>query len=87
MQQETTQELSSRQCQQPFPVLMSGVSPAKRNLVIDERNKTAIGDRHPMGVGSEIAEHAFWPAERRFRIYQPAQREQLADEAPKQSGL
>jgi hypothetical protein len=38
-----------------------------------------------MCVGSEIAEHAFWSAERRLRIDQPAQREQLADEAPKQS--
>jgi hypothetical protein len=79
MQQETTQELSGRQCQQAFPVLVSGISPAKRNPVIYERNKTMVGDRHPMCVGSEITEHAFWSAERRLRIDQPAQGEQLAD--------
>jgi len=36
MKQESTQELLSRKLHEPFLVLVSGVSPTERNLVIDE---------------------------------------------------
>jgi hypothetical protein len=42
MQQETTQKLIGRQCEESFPVLMSGVPPAKRNLVMSEGDEAVI---------------------------------------------
>ena len=66
---------------------MSGVSPAKRNLVIQERDETAIGDRHPMGVGAEVAKHPLRSSEGRFAIDNPPWDEELADETPEQLGL
>jgi hypothetical protein len=66
---------------------MSGVSPAKRNFVIQERDETAIGDGHPMGVGAEVAKHSLRSAEGRFAIDNPPWDEELADETPEQLGL
>ena len=55
MQQEATQELIGRQREESFLVSMSGVSPAKRDLVILEGNESGIGNRNAMGVSAEIA--------------------------------
>jgi hypothetical protein len=87
VQQESTQELIDRQSEESFPVFMGGVSPAKRNLVIGERDEAVIGNRHPMSVGAEVAKHLFGAAERWFAIDYPAWNEELADETSKQSGL
>ena len=86
MQKETAQELIDSQSEEPLPVFMRGVSPAKRDLVIQERDETVIGDRHPMSVGAEIAKHLFGPAERWFAVDYPARDEKLADETSKQFG-
>ena len=72
VQQETTQELIDMQGEESFPVFMSGVSPAERNLVIPERNEAAIGDRHPVSVRAEVAKHLIGSAERRFAVDHPA---------------
>ena len=66
---------------------MSGVSPAKRNLVIPERNEAAIGDRHPMSIRTEVAKHLFGSAERWFAIDHPVRRVKLADQTSEESGL
>ena len=66
---------------------MSGISPAKRNLVIHERDETAIGDRHAVCVGAEIAKHLLGSAESWFAIDHPARNKKLTDKTPKQSGL
>ena len=87
MQQEATQELIDRQSQESLLVLVNGISPAKRNLVIHERDETAMGDRHPVRVGAEIAQHLLGSAESWFAVDHPAQGEELADEGAKQSGL
>ena len=66
---------------------MSRISPAKRDLVIHERDEAALGDRHPVCVSAEIAQHLLGSAESWFAIDDPAQGEELADETSKQSGL
>jgi hypothetical protein len=83
VQQETAQELIDRQSEESFLVFMSGVSPAKRNLVVHERDEAVIGDRHPMSVGAEVAKHLFGSAERWLAIDHPAWAEKLADETSK----
>jgi hypothetical protein len=87
VQQETTQELIDRQSEESFPVFMGGISPAKRNLVIGERDEASIGDSNAMSVGTEVAKHLFGSAERWFAIDNPAWNEELADETAKQFGL
>ena len=87
VQQETAEELLDRQSEESFPVFVSGVSPAKRNPVIGERDEAVIGDCDPMSVCAEIAKHLLGPAERWFAVDHPARDEKLADEASKQFGL
>ena len=66
---------------------MRRISPAKRNLVTQERDETAIGDRHAMRVGAEVAKHLLGSAESWFAVDHPLQQKELTDEPPKQSGL
>ena len=87
MQQKPTQELIDRHSQESLLVFMSGISPAKRNPVIHERDETAIGDRHAMRVGAEVVKHLLGSAESWFAIDHPARNKKLTDKTPKQSGL
>jgi hypothetical protein len=87
MQQEATQELIDGQSQKSLLVLMSRIPPAKGNPAILESNETAIGNRHPMRVGAEVAKHLFGPAECWFAIDNPTRNIELADKAPKELGL
>jgi len=87
MQQEATQELIDGQSQKSLLVLMSRIPPAKGNLTILESNETAIGNRHPMRVGAQVAKHLFRPAESWFAIYNPTRNIELADKASKKLGL
>jgi hypothetical protein len=87
VQQETAEELLDRQSEESFPVFVSGVSPAKRNPVIGERDEAVIGDCDPMSVCAEIAKHLFGPAERWFAVDHPAWGVQLTDEVSKQFGF
>jgi hypothetical protein len=87
MQQETAQELIDRQSEEPFSVFMSRVSPAKRNLVIRERDEAVIGDCHTMSVSTKVAKYLLRPAERWFAVDHPSRNEKLADEASKQFGF
>ena len=87
MQQEATQKFIDVKSQESLFVLVSGVSPAKRDLVIQEGNEPAIGDRHPMRISAEIAQHLLGPAERRLAVDHPSRRVKLTDQTPKQFGL
>jgi hypothetical protein len=66
---------------------MSGISPPECDFVIKKRDETAIGDRHSMRVGAQIAKHQFGSAEGWFAIDNPPRDEELTDETPKQLGL
>ena len=87
MDQEAAQELIDRQSQESLLVFVSGISPAKRNLVIDERDETVTGDRHAVCVGAEVAKHLLGSAEGWLAVDHPSQREKLADQTPEQPGL
>ena len=87
MQQKPTQELIDRQSQESLLVFVGGISPAKRNLVIHERDEAVIGDRHTVCVGAEVAKHLLGPAESWFAVDHPSQREKLTDQTPEQLGL
>jgi len=87
VQKETTQELFGRQSEESFLVFMSGVSPAKRDLVILEGNEPGIGNRNTMGVSAEIAQHLIGSTERRLAVDHPSRPIKLTDQTPKQFGL
>lgn len=87
MQQEAAQELVDRERQVSLLVLVSGVSPAESDLVVQVGNEPAVGNRNAMGVGAQVAKHLIGSAERRFAIDYPSLREKLADQTPEQSGL
>jgi hypothetical protein len=87
MQQEATQEFIDVKSQESLFVLVSGVSPAERDLVILEGNEPAIGDRNAMGVCAEITQHLIGSTERWLAVDHPARRIKLADQTAKQFGL
>jgi hypothetical protein len=87
MQQESTQEFVDVQSEESLFVLVSGISPAEGDLVVQEGNQPAIGNRNAMGVGAEIAKHLIGAPERRLAIDHPSQREKLTDQTSEQLGL
>ena len=87
MEQEATQELIDVKSQKSFFVLVSGVSPAERDLVIQEGNDAAIGNCNAMGVSAEIAQHLLGSAKRRLAVDYPSRGVKLTDQTPKQFGL
>ena len=76
VEQEAAQELFDRQSHEPLLVAVSGVSPAECDVAIGESHQPAVGDGDAMGVGAEIAQHVFWPAERPFGVDDPVVTEQ-----------
>ena len=87
MQQEATQEFIDRQSQESLLVFVSGVSPAERDLVLQEGNETVIGNRNAMGVGAEVTKHLIGSTERRLAVDHPSRRVKLTDQTPEQLGL
>jgi len=87
MQQETTQEFIDVKSEESLFVLVSGVSPAERDLVIQEGNEPPIGNRNAMGVSAEIAQHLIGSTEGRLAVDHPSRRVKLTDQTPKQFGL
>jgi len=63
VKQEAAQELCDRQSHEPLPVAVSGVSPAEGDVTIGESHQPVGGDGDAVGVGTEIAQHVFWPTE------------------------
>jgi hypothetical protein len=83
MQQEATQEFIDGQRQESPFILVSGVSPAERDLVIQEGNEPVIGNRNAMSVSAEIAQRLVGPTERRLAVDHPSRRVKLTDQTPK----
>jgi hypothetical protein len=50
---------------------MSGITPAKGDLVVDQGNESMVGNGHAMGVKAEILEHILGAAEGWFRVDHP----------------
>ena len=50
VQQEAVQKLLEREGHQLVFIVVSGIAPAKGDLVIDERNESMVGDGDAMGV-------------------------------------
>jgi hypothetical protein len=76
VEQEAAQELFDRQGHEPFPVAVSGVSPAKSYVALGKSDQSVVGNGDTMGVSAEIAQHMFWPAEGRFGVDDPVVTEQ-----------
>jgi hypothetical protein len=76
MQEEAAKELIDPQGHEPFPVAVSGISPAEGDVSVGQSNQPMVGNGDTMGVGAEIAQHMFWPAEGLFGIDDPVVTEQ-----------
>ena len=50
---------------------MSGVTPAKGDLLVDQGNESMVGDGHAMSVKAEIVEHILGAAEGWLRVDDP----------------
>jgi hypothetical protein len=61
VQEEAAQELFDRQGDEPLLVAVSGVAPAKGDVVVGKSNQPAVGNGNAMSVGTKIAQHVFWP--------------------------
>src|SRR5208283_827428 len=81
VEQEAAQELFDSQSHDPLLVAVSGVAPAKRYVARGESNQPAVGNGDAMGVGAQIAQHMFRPAERPFGVDDPV----VAKQDPKPS--
>ena len=73
VQEEASQELIDGQSHQPLLVAVSGVSPTETDVALG-----VVGNGNAVGVGTEIAQHMFWPAERPFGVSDPVVAEQYS---------
>jgi len=71
VEKEAAQELIDGQSHQPLLVAVNGVAPAKGHVALGESNQPAVGNRDTMGVGAQIAQHMFRPAERPLGVDDP----------------
>jgi hypothetical protein len=76
MEQEAAQELFDGQSHDPLLVTVGGVAPAKGYVALGKSDQSVVGNGDTMGVGTEIAQHMFWPAERPFAVDDPVVTEQ-----------
>ena len=76
VQEEASQELIDGQSHQPLLVAVSRVAPAKSYVALGEINQPAVGNGNAVGVGTEIAQCVFWPAERALGVDDPVVAEQ-----------
>src|SRR5713101_7246857 len=84
MQQETSQELVSRQRHYFVSLLVFVVLVGKADLSILQLFQPVVGDGDTMRVAAEIIQHAIGTAEWRFRVDYPftvMERRQIAGEA------
>jgi len=87
VQQKATQKLIDVQSQKSLLILVSGVAPAERHLVLGEGNEPVVGNRNAMGVGAEVTKHLIGAAERWFAVNHPVQPIKLVDQTSEQLGL
>ena len=79
MEQEAAQELVDCQGHQPLLVAVSGISPAKGDVVVGKSNEPVVGDGDPMGIVAEIAQRMFRAAEGSFGVNDPVMAEQQSE--------
>ena len=80
MEQEAAQELLDLQAHQALLVAVRGVSPAEGDLVSREGDEAVIGDRHAVGVTSEVTENVLGTTEGRCAVDHPVIAKQRAEE-------
>ena len=78
MEQKPAEEVIEREAHDALLVSVGRVSPSEGNVVIGERNQSAVGDSHAMRIGAEIAKDVLWAAERRLAVDHPVLAEQYA---------
>src|SRR5258707_2905700 len=66
---------------------MGGVTPAKGDFLVGERDQSVVGDGYAMGVTAQIAEHILGASEGRLRVDHPVISEQRAQPGSKDFGL
>ena len=81
VEEEAAQELIDGQSHQPLLVAVSRVAPAKGHVALGESNQPAVGNGDTMGIGAQIAQHMFRPAERPLGVDDPV----VAKQDPKPS--
>ena len=87
MEQEAAQELVDRQGHQSLLVAVSGISPAKGDVVVGKSNEPVVGDGDPMGIVAEIAQRMFWAAEGRLGVDDPVMAEQQSEARMRRFGV
>jgi len=76
MKQEPPHKLRGGQCHCALLIVVSRITPAERDLAIDQRNQAVIGDSHPVGVAAEILQHVIGASERPLGVDHPVATEQ-----------
>ncbi len=85
MEEESPQELLNRHGDQPLFVLVSRISPAKRDIAFVQRHQPVVGYGDPMGIGSEITKNMLRAAEGRLAIEPPNRCGRVAGARPRRS--
>src|ERR1700680_762557 len=80
MLQEAAQKLLVSQRHYPAPVVMGVVLPTECHVCVVQVDDPVVGDRHSMGVASQILQHMFQPAKRRLGVDHPILATQRAQE-------
>ena len=79
VEEEAAQELIDGQGHEPLLVGVSGISPAEGDVAVGEGNESVVGDGDAMGVGTEIAQRVFRPAEGALGVDDPVVAEQESE--------
>jgi len=83
VKQKAAQELICVERHGKLPIAMRAVSPAEGDLSVGKGNQAVIGNRHSMGVATEIAENIFRATEGPFTVDDPVVAEQFTDKGVK----
>lgn len=66
---------------------MGGVTPAKGDFLVGERDQSVVGDGYAMGITAQITEHILGAPERWFRVDHLVFSEQWSQPRSKGFGL
>ena len=80
VEQEAAQEFLDRKGHEALLVAVRGVSPTKGDLPALEGDQAVIGDRHAVGVATEITENMFWTTEGQLAVDHPVLTEEGTEE-------
>ncbi len=80
VEQKAAQELLDRKGHQALLVAVSGVSPAKGDLVVGQGDEAMVGDGDTVRVAAQVMKNMLRTPKGRFAINNPVLAEQLAEE-------